>query len=90
MSENDIQLSTWAANIAPSPTLAVDSKAKAMKAAGEDVCGFGAGEPDFDTPEFIKAACAKALAEVRLNMLPRLDFQRSVRSCREVFQRERY
>jgi len=54
-------LSTWASNIAPSPTLAVDSKAKALKAAGEDVCGFGAGEPDFDTPEFIKKACAAAL-----------------------------
>ena len=43
MSETDIQLSSWAANISPSPTLAVDSKAKAMKAAVEDVCGFGAG-----------------------------------------------
>ena len=60
---NQIKLSTWASNIAPSPTLAVDAKAKELKAAGEDVCGFGAGEPDFDTPEFIKEACAKALAE---------------------------
>lgn len=58
-----IQLSTWARNVSPSPTLAVDSKAKAMTAAGEDVCGFGAGEPDFDTPEFIKEACAKALQD---------------------------
>ncbi len=57
------KLSTWATNIAPSPTLAVDAKAKELKAAGEDVCGFGAGEPDFDTPEFIKAACVKALAD---------------------------
>ncbi|MDR2513199.1 MAG: pyridoxal phosphate-dependent aminotransferase [Puniceicoccales bacterium] len=55
-------LSTWAQNIAPSPTLAVDAKAKALKAAGKDVCGFGAGEPDFDTPAFIKEACAQALA----------------------------
>lgn len=54
-------LSIWARNIAPSPTLAVTAKAKAMKAAGEDVCGFGAGEPDFDTPEFIKEACIEAL-----------------------------
>ncbi|HAZ66838.1 MAG TPA: aspartate aminotransferase, partial [Opitutae bacterium] len=43
-------LSTWSKNVAPSPTLAVDAKAKALKAAGKDVCGFGAGEPDFDTP----------------------------------------
>ena len=56
-------LSPWAKNIAPSPTLAVDAKAKALKAAGEDVCGFGAGEPDFDTPQFIKDACTKALAD---------------------------
>ena len=38
-----------AASLSPSLTLAIDSKAKAMKAAGEDVVGFGAGEPDFDT-----------------------------------------
>jgi aspartate aminotransferase len=56
-------LSSWAKNIAPSPTLAVDAKAKALKAAGHDVCGFGAGEPDFDTPQFIKDACAQALID---------------------------
>lgn len=65
-----IKLSTWASNIAPSPTLAVDSKAKELKAAGEDVCGFGAGEPDFDTPEFIKEACARALAEGKTKYAP--------------------
>jgi aspartate aminotransferase len=54
-------LSTWASNIAPSPTLAVDAKAKAMLAAGADVCSFAAGEPDFDTPQHIKDACAAAL-----------------------------
>jgi aspartate aminotransferase len=54
-------LSTWARNIAPSPTLAVDAKAKALMAAGEDVCSFAAGEPDFDTPQHIKDACAAAL-----------------------------
>jgi len=63
-------LSTWAKNITPSPTLAVDAKAKELKAAGEDVCGFGAGEPDFDTPEFIKEACAKALAEGKTKYAP--------------------
>jgi aspartate aminotransferase len=54
-------LSTWARNIAPSPTLAVDAKAKALMAAGEDVCSFAAGEPDFDTPQHIKDAAAAAL-----------------------------
>ena len=63
-------LSQWARNVSPSPTLAVDSKAKAMKAAGEDVCGFGAGEPDFDTPSFIKEASAKALAEGKTKYAP--------------------
>jgi aspartate aminotransferase len=47
--------------IKPSPTLAVSAKAKAMKAQGIDVIDFGAGEPDFDTPEFIKQAAIKAL-----------------------------
>src|SRR5271165_6089035 len=54
-------LSTWARNIAPSPTLAVDSKAKALTASGQDVCSFAAGEPDFDTPQHVKDACAAAL-----------------------------
>jgi len=48
--------------IKPSPTLAVSAKAKAMKAQGLDVIDFGAGEPDFDTPELIKQAAVKALA----------------------------
>ena len=59
----DNRLSVWANNIAPSPTLIVDGKAKKLKAEGKDVCGFGAGEPDFDTPEFIKEACIKAIKE---------------------------
>jgi aspartate aminotransferase len=56
------KISHRAASLAPSLTLIIDSKAKAMKAAGEDVVGFGAGEPDFDTPQHIKDAAAKALA----------------------------
>ncbi len=46
--------------IAPSATLAVDSKAKALKAAGRPVIGFGAGEPDFPTPESIVEAAVAA------------------------------
>lgn len=45
----------------PSPTLAITAKAKAMKAEGRDVVDFGAGEPDFDTPDNIKAAAIKAI-----------------------------
>jgi aspartate aminotransferase len=47
--------------IQPSPTLAIDAKAKALKAQGVDVVGFGAGEPDFDTPVNIKEAAKKAI-----------------------------
>jgi len=47
--------------LTPSLTLSIDSKAKAMKAEGIDVCGFGAGEPDIDTPEHIKAAAQAAI-----------------------------
>jgi aspartate aminotransferase len=49
--------------IKPSPTLAVDAKAKAMKKTGVDMVNFGVGEPDFDTPDHIKAAAVKALEE---------------------------
>ena len=48
-------------NVKPSPTLAVAAKAKELKAKGEDVIGMGAGEPDFDTPEFIKDAAKAAM-----------------------------
>ena len=47
--------------IQPSPTLAIDAKAKALKAQGVDIVGFGAGEPDFDTPLNIKEAAKKAI-----------------------------
>jgi aspartate aminotransferase len=53
------------ASIAESATLAIDSKAKALKAAGENVIGFGAGEPDFPTPEHIVAAAAEATHNVK-------------------------
>ena len=46
--------------LAPSATLAVDARAKALKAAGEPVIGYGAGEPDFATPVHIVEAAAKA------------------------------
>ena len=49
--------------IKPSPTLTITAKAKAMRAEGIDVIGFGAGEPDFDTPNHIKKAAVKALEE---------------------------
>jgi len=56
-----MELAQRATILTPSLTLSIDSKAKAMKAEGIDVCSFGAGEPDFDTPDHIKQACAAAL-----------------------------
>ena len=52
-------------SVAPSATLAVDSKAKAMKAQGIDVISFGAGEPDFPTPDFIARAASQACLDPR-------------------------
>jgi len=52
-----------ATKVKPSPTLAVDSKAKQLKAKGMDVVNFGVGEPDFDTPEHIKEAAIKAIKD---------------------------
>jgi aspartate aminotransferase len=54
-------LSQRVQNIKPSPTLAITAQAKALKAAGKDIIGLGAGEPDFDTPEHIKQAAIKAI-----------------------------
>ena len=59
----DYQISKRAASLAPSLTLSISAKAKELRAAGEDVIGLGAGEPDFDTPEHIKEAAVKALAD---------------------------
>ncbi|WP_346844846.1 pyridoxal phosphate-dependent aminotransferase [uncultured Rothia sp.] len=57
------RISPRIAAIAPSATLAVDAKAKALKAAGRPVIGFGAGEPDFATPTYIVEAAAQALED---------------------------
>jgi aspartate aminotransferase len=56
-----IQLSDRVRSIKPSPTLAVTARAAALRAAGKDIVGLGAGEPDFDTPEPIKQAAIQAI-----------------------------
>jgi aspartate/methionine/tyrosine aminotransferase len=61
------RISARVAAIAESATLAVDAKAKALKAAGEDVIGFGAGEPDFPTPAHVVEAAARACREPRFH-----------------------
>ena len=56
-------LSDALARVKPSPTIAVSSKARELKAAGKDVISLGAGEPDFDTPDNIKEAAIKAIRD---------------------------
>ncbi len=57
------ELSQLAGQVQASTTMAIDALAKQMKADGVDVIGFGAGEPDFNTPDHIKAAAAQAIAD---------------------------
>jgi aspartate aminotransferase len=65
-----MKISKKAQSVPPSATIAVDSKAKALKAQGVDVVGFGAGEPDFDTPEYIKEAAIKAMKAGKTKYTP--------------------
>jgi len=58
-----IKLAARVHAVKPSATLAVDARAKALKAAGKDVIGLGAGEPDFDTPDHIKEAAIAAIRQ---------------------------
>jgi len=57
-----VRLARRATKISPSPTLSIDARAKELAAAGEKIINFGVGEPDFDTPEHIKAAAIEAMA----------------------------
>lgn len=63
-------LSYLASAVSPSSTLAIDALYKSMKAQGIDVVGFGAGEPDFPTPDNIKEACLRALEENKTGYTP--------------------
>ncbi|QCF25745.1 pyridoxal phosphate-dependent aminotransferase [Hydrocarboniclastica marina] len=58
----NVQLSKRVQQIKPSPTLAVTNKAAELRAAGNDIIGLGAGEPDFDTPDHIKKAAVEAIS----------------------------
>ena len=60
---NTIRLAARVGRIKPSPTLAVEARAKELKAQGKDVISLGAGEPDFDTPEHIKEAAIRAIRD---------------------------
>lgn len=76
------------ARIKPSPTLAVTAKAAELKAAGKDVIGLGAGEPDFDTPEHIKAAAAEAMRRGETKYTPVGGTTALKKSIAAKFQRD--
>jgi aspartate aminotransferase len=63
-------LSDTLARVKPSPTIAVTTKAAELKAQGRDIIGLGAGEPDFDTPENIRAAAKRAIDEGKTRYTP--------------------
>jgi aspartate aminotransferase len=82
------RISQQAAALSPSLTLAIDAKAKQMKAEGLDVVGFGAGEPDFDTPAHIKDAAAKALGEGFTKYTPSSGIIELRQAIAEKFKRD--
>jgi aspartate aminotransferase len=82
------KVSQRAASLSPSLTLAIDAKAKQMKADGLDVVGFGAGEPDFDTPQHIKDAAAAALAAGFTKYTPSSGIPELRQAIADKFKRE--
>ena len=84
----DYPISSRAASLAPSLTLAISAKAKELRARGEDVIGFGAGEPDFDTPQHIKNAAAQALADGFTKYTPSSGIPELRQAVADKFQRD--
>ncbi|SPE56724.1 Aspartate aminotransferase [Verrucomicrobia bacterium] len=82
------RISQRSASLSPSLTLAIDSKAKQMKAEGMDVVGFGAGEPDFDTPQHIKDAAIKALNDGFTKYTPASGIPELRQAIADKFKRE--
>jgi aspartate aminotransferase len=81
-------LATRLSRIKPSPTIAVTTKAAELKAAGVDVIGLGAGEPDFDTPQPIKAAAQKAMEQGKTKYTPVGGTPELKKAIIDKFQRE--
>lgn len=84
----EIRISRRTAALSPSLTLAISAKAKQLKAEGKDVVGFGAGEPDFDTPQHIKDACANALAEGFTKYTPSSGIPELRKAVADKFKRD--
>lgn len=84
----DYRISNRAASLSPSLTLAISSKAKALRAEGQDVVGFGAGEPDFDTPQHIKDAAIAAINEGFTKYTPSSGIPELRQAIADKFQRD--
>ncbi len=70
MTTASIPLTERITRLKPSATLAVTARVKELRAAGEQVIGFGAGEPDFDTPEHIRQTAIDALSAGQTHYMP--------------------
>ena len=81
-------ISKKVSSITPSPTLSIDSKFKAMKANGEDVVGFGAGEPDFDTPKHICDAAVEAIRNGQTRYTPASGTMKLRKAVADKFKRD--
>ena len=81
-------ISKKAGKIKPSPTLAMDSKYKEMRANGEDAVGFGCGEPDFDTPQYIKEAAIVAMLAGKTKYTPAAGTVELRKAVADKFLRE--
>ncbi|MBC7805188.1 MAG: pyridoxal phosphate-dependent aminotransferase [Akkermansiaceae bacterium] len=89
MSQSSVSLlSQRALNVAPSPTLAITAKANQLKADGLDVVAFGAGEPDFDTPQHVKDAAVDALAKGFTKYTPSAGIPALKKAIVEKFARD--
>lgn len=87
---NHIKLSKRAASIQPSSTLAISAKAKQMRAEGMDVVGFGAGEPDFDTPDYIKHAGIAAIRDGKTKYTPASGILELKKAVAKKFESENH
>lgn len=85
-----IKLSARVQSVKPSATLAITARAKALRAAGQDVIGLGAGEPDFDTPDHIKAAAIQAIQDGFTKYTPVGGTAELKRAVIAKFQRENH
>lgn len=83
-----MKVSQRAAAVPPSATIAVTSRAKEMKAQGMDVLGFAAGEPDFDTPDFIKEVAIEALKKGQTKYTPAAGTPELRKAIAEKLKRE--